>query len=433
MSLIGQTIKWHRMRQGMTQEQLSEDICSSAYLSKLENNQISFNKEIVSQLCERLDLPIESYTKEPNEELQETLQEWMEALHRFDQTEATACYEKVQKLSTEHIPVEQSYLYELSLFGHYLLTQQTDRANEKYSDIKSFAWILEKHYAYSYHKFIGSYYLQKLYCSNAINHFKKAEETLKDTSDPELYLLMATAYTRMEKILRSNKYAQKAYQMFQTELDYTRIIICQLILGLNYCLIEDFESAEDYFKKLRSLEENQVGSSIKATIYSFDGILQLKKKDYEQAKVCFEKALEYETDFQVLLISHHFLSIAYLRSGQTDSAMEEARTGIKVAEKYQVDRYQMKLKTILYYLEGRKEELVQLLMKKIIPFFQRLGEDYELFSYHLMTGSLLFEMKRYKDASNHLLAAYEVNGTESVLIPKSKSAKLSPSLPFDSP
>lgn len=60
LSLIGQTIKWHRIRQGITQEQLAEGICSSAYLSKLENNQISFNKEIVSQLCERLSFLLKS-------------------------------------------------------------------------------------------------------------------------------------------------------------------------------------------------------------------------------------------------------------------------------------------------------------------------------------------------------------------------------------
>lgn len=94
---------------------------------------------------------------------------------------------------------------------------------------------------YSYHKFIGYYYLTKFYCSNAIKHFKQAEKMIKDTSDPELYLMIANAYTRMEMILRSNKYALKAFQIFQAELDYTRVISCQIILGMNYCLIEDFE------------------------------------------------------------------------------------------------------------------------------------------------------------------------------------------------
>lgn len=84
--------------QGITQEQLAEGICSSAYLSKLENNQISFNKEIVSQLCERLELPVEKFIAPSDEHVKKTLENWIDALHHYDLKKADAYYHEIQSL-----------------------------------------------------------------------------------------------------------------------------------------------------------------------------------------------------------------------------------------------------------------------------------------------------------------------------------------------
>ena len=430
MSLIGQTIKWHRIRQGITQEQLAEGICSSAYLSKLENNQISFNKEIVSQLCERLELPVEKFIAPSDEHVKKTLENWIDALHHYDLKKADAYYHEIQSLDEKKIAVELSYLYELTLFGHYLLTQQYEKFDEKFKYLQSFSWILEEHYPYSYHKFIGYYYLTKFYCSNAIKHFKQAEKMIKDTSDPELYLMIANAYTRMEMILRSNKYALKAFQIFQAELDYTRVISCQIILGMNYCLIEDFETAESYFRKLRDLDDSQVGSLIKSVIYMCEGMMAMQKQEYEMARECFMKATARQTNHEVELSSYHYLAMTYFYLGENERAFEELNKGISIAKTYQNIRYQFKLKSILYYLREQHEELNQLLFKEAIPFYQKLNEEHELCSYYLLAGSVMNEMKRYKDATKYLMAAYRINRIEDTFLPNLKSAKAKPGLPL---
>nr|WP_289037805.1 helix-turn-helix domain-containing protein [uncultured Allobacillus sp.] len=430
MSLIGQTIKWHRMRQGITQEQLAEGICSSAYLSKLENNQISLNKEIVSQLCERMELPVEKFISSSDEQVKKMLEDWIEALHSYDLNKAESLYREIQLQDEKNIAVELSYLYELTLFAHYVYTGQHEKLDEKFTYLQSFSWILEEHYPYSYHKFVGYYYLTKFYCANAIKHFKLAEKLIKETSDPNLYLMIASAYTRMEMILRSNKYALKAFQTFQANLDYTRVISCQIILGLNYCLIADLETAESYFGKLRNLDEAQVGGLIKSVIYMCDGIMSIQKHEYEAAREYFEKVISRQTNHEVELISSHYLAMTYFYLGENNRAIQELNRGLEIARSYHNTRYQHKLKSILYYFREQHEELHQLLIKEAIPFYQKLEEDHELCGYYLLAGSVMNEMKRYKDATKYLMAAYRVNRSEDSFLPNPKSAKVKPGLPL---
>ncbi|PAT01151.1 hypothetical protein CI105_07865, partial [Candidatus Izimaplasma bacterium ZiA1] len=56
MKDIGSFIKKQRIIKDVTQEKLSEGICSISYLSKIENNQIIPNHYLVKKIFERLNV-----------------------------------------------------------------------------------------------------------------------------------------------------------------------------------------------------------------------------------------------------------------------------------------------------------------------------------------------------------------------------------------
>lgn len=122
--------------------------------------------------------------------------------------------------------------------------------------------------------------------------------------------------------------------------------------------------------------------------------------------------------------------MTYFYLGENERAFEELNKGISIAKTYQNIRYQFKLKSILYYLREQHEELNQLLFKEAIPFYQKLNEEHELCSYYLLAGSVMNEMKRYKDATKYLMAAYRINRSEDTFLPNLKSAKAKPGLPL---
>ncbi|UOK59254.1 helix-turn-helix domain-containing protein [Bacillus sp. OVS6] len=53
---IGSRIRFYRIQQNKTQEELSRGIISTSYLSKIENNQTTASIEVLDYLCNRLDI-----------------------------------------------------------------------------------------------------------------------------------------------------------------------------------------------------------------------------------------------------------------------------------------------------------------------------------------------------------------------------------------
>ncbi|MGM0212637.1 helix-turn-helix domain-containing protein [Enterococcus sp. AZ109] len=59
MESIGQALKDFRKEHGMTQKDLSKDICSQSVLSRIENNEEIPNIMVMQQLCQRLGITID--------------------------------------------------------------------------------------------------------------------------------------------------------------------------------------------------------------------------------------------------------------------------------------------------------------------------------------------------------------------------------------
>lgn len=56
---IGTKIKYYRKSKGLTQKDLSEGICSQGMLSQIEKNRHTPNLNLISKICERLEISIE--------------------------------------------------------------------------------------------------------------------------------------------------------------------------------------------------------------------------------------------------------------------------------------------------------------------------------------------------------------------------------------
>lgn len=119
--IIGSVIKWERKQKNMTLEEGSEGICSTSYLSKVENNQITPSSTILKKLKKRLDL--EDVLDYDLERFQDCMKMIIDAL--------------VKEKSLAQM-YEQLYLNRkdqksrLVLFGYYVTNEKYDQAAALY-------------------------------------------------------------------------------------------------------------------------------------------------------------------------------------------------------------------------------------------------------------------------------------------------------------
>src|SRR5699024_4621124 len=90
---IGPYIKLHRIKQEMTQSDLAEGIVSLSYLSKIENGKTEASPNVLSLLCTRLGIEINT---EKDSAIQRKCQEWYKML--FEVNEKYEIIEKYKEL-----------------------------------------------------------------------------------------------------------------------------------------------------------------------------------------------------------------------------------------------------------------------------------------------------------------------------------------------
>lgn len=67
METIGQMLKAVRKQQGLTQKELSQDICSQSVLSRIENDEEIPNIMVTQQLCQRLGIKVDQLLDDHSE------------------------------------------------------------------------------------------------------------------------------------------------------------------------------------------------------------------------------------------------------------------------------------------------------------------------------------------------------------------------------
>lgn len=114
---IGNFIKKRRKELKITQDEVTEGICSISYLSKIENNQIVPNNYYVREIMEKLDVDEVVYTNSLREK--EYLQRLLNAYYYMNDEEIKNMYEEIKN-------IEHNYLINLCKLGYTVYFNLTD-------------------------------------------------------------------------------------------------------------------------------------------------------------------------------------------------------------------------------------------------------------------------------------------------------------------
>ncbi|MEH7238279.1 helix-turn-helix transcriptional regulator [Bacillus sp. JJ1562] len=405
---IGSRIRFFRIQNNMTQEELAQEIISISYLSKIENNQTSASIEVLELLCERLGIKL--IESEEYEQLKE-LNEWYHLMVARKREPAMTFYESYECKNTNDSRVAIFFvLFELRYF---IFIKQLDKAEAQIKKIDLYKDIFDIRMNYFYEKIVGQYYYFKSQFSVAMKHFKIAEEILTSSvhfegwETADLYYYKGLNNNRMGKLALSIVYIQKALAIYQSLYDLKRSAECQILLGICYEKIDEFEMAEENYLLATRIAEGIKDPDLLGLIYHNQGVLYSKLGKSNKAIEQFKNSLEHKEEHSVIgrLRSIHGLIEEYYKIGDYDGCRNWLMEGFAIVEKYQ-DLTEFNIHFIYYdYLLQKSETLLKFIEKDALPYFEGIDHHLHVAYYAEELGKIYQENHKYKLASYYFSKA----------------------------
>lgn len=377
MSYSGQIIRTERRKLSISQKQLAEGICSTSYLSKIENGQAVFNDDIIKMLFERLEIKYEPQKlnlKEQNNILLKYHEQiYQEKNPLILKSIIKSIKVKISQLSYIDMDIGVSIrLFELRLFC----------LNRQYSDAKK---VLEELHPklkkanllnnIIFLVYSAQYYLLNHSSKLAFYNMEKVLSIINNSTPNWLkgytYYLTALSYNNLNDYPKALYYAQKAIYYFEESFQYNRCIECYILIGISYIRLKDYENAEKNLYKSEHLN-HQIGNK------------KLLSNIWHNLAVLFQK--KYQFDYSIKIF---YKTLSLKHTEKLESVMN---TSIQLAKVYYKNKEYTKCKTILnnqkftdIYIE-EKRLLYNLILikenndKNLLPIIEKSHKKIEALS-----------------------------------------------------
>ncbi|MFT4412394.1 tetratricopeptide repeat protein [Fredinandcohnia humi] len=408
---IGSRIRFFRIQKNMTQEELADKIISISYLSKIENNQTSASIEVLEMLCDRLGIKLiedEEYT------ILKELNDWYYKIIHKKKDEAVKFYESFEK-KTNSNDSRVAILYVLYELRYFIFTRQLDKAEEHINKINLFKDILDTKMNYYYEKFVGHFHYLLNRFSVSLKYFKESERILggsihfESWEQADLFYYIGLVYNRLGKLALSIVYIQKALSIYQSLYDLKRSAECQILLGISYEKIDEFELAEENYRLAHKVAEGINDSHLLGMIYHNLGIVMSKQEKALEAIEHYKKSLQFKTDQMIVgkLRTIQGLIEEYYNLGNIEKSQELLKQGKSLVEKNkELNLREYEIHFMYYdYLYYDSDNLAKFIEKEALPYFEGTEHLIQIASYAEKLGKYYYENHKYKLASHYLSKA----------------------------
>ncbi|USK27839.1 helix-turn-helix transcriptional regulator [Bacillus sp. CMF21] len=388
--LEGKLIKFYREKEGFTQGELVQGICSVTHLSKIERGITEYSGEITFLLSKRLKIDLETEVIRYNK-LNEKLTEWHEAMIMQRTQEVEILKNEIEQETLKDLP-DYLILYRLLLSKYYLFTNQLEKAkqliftlNKQEHSLPAYEQNLLKHV-------LGIYYFLSAQFNDCIQILKSIDQT--QYNHHEFYYHLAIAYHSIHSNITSYYYAEKALHYFRRTLNILRIIDTETIMiaQLNAKELHDFEDTKRKYDSLLKLCDACKAQDRKAKLYHNLAFEHSRRKLYREASDIYQTAMRL-----ISTENPHYLTTfeSYLSACHKGKLLPEtelislAKEGLQLCKKRN-DRRFVDFQLLLYLFQKQEIRYYQYIESTALNHFRDSGynilvDHYEkkLFHYFL--------------------------------------------------
>lgn len=395
---IGTLIKYHRTKQGLTQNELAMGICSIPHLSKIENNSKEANEETIRLLLEKLNIQLQEVV-ESEEYIESLLSDLQKHIFYVNKQEAADTFEKLVEYEGMISFTKDIYLYELYKLRYYIFTSNLELADLQLNLLNDLKRSFSQYEKYLHLLFSALLLILHGKYQAADREFTILLQKNIDLGlfEGEVYYHLAIVKYRLDESGQAIIFSRKALNFYQGEYNFKRILYTLMSLALYYSGEKLYQEAlETYDHVLRNVEilhEQQLLTQI----YQNLGILCQRMGENAQALSYYEKGASITTEDH----PHYSLSLYNLGFIQFEMGLyEESKESFLVLKKKAKSLIYIYLATFYLLLLNLKEnEAMEFLEMKVLPQLSKVHDLNEVYLYlKSVLKNYLLKKEKYEKA-----------------------------------
>lgn len=373
---IGSLIKYHRLKQGMTQSTLAMGICSVPHLSKIENNSKEANGETIRLLLERLEISLQD-VETSTRNIRHLLTEFLAHIQYYEEDKITHAFLQLENYKEIVVFTDYIYLYELYKLRYFLFI--TDRSNAE----KQLRWLQSQKQNFSqYERYLLSYFSALVLVLRG--RYEEADEILSlivqennglGSFEGEVFYHLAVVKGHLDQSSQAILYGKKALQFYKDQYNFKRILHTLMSLAINYSRSKVYSEALETYNHLLRNTEMFPHSNLLPQVYHNIGDLHHNMGNYSIALAYFKKSASIMPKN-----TENYLLCLYNVS-QTEFTLErlsESKQSFELlkeeALKMKVIHYRLYAIFYLILINDQKGKAMLFLEKKLLPFTSKRGE-----------------------------------------------------------
>lgn len=411
----GKVLRFHRVKQGLTQNQLADGIISPAYLSKIENDQTVPAFEVLEHLYERLGLDF--HDSSYNHPSKEKLKEWYELIVFKKAEESRKCMEELiqQKdtLNNHHLYI----FFELFRIRHLLLENEVEKAYEAWKDIRQYEDTFDEEMEYYFHLgsglvlyYQGDYENSYLQLMEAKNY--SVSINLEDWEESDLYYLLALSASQANNISASIFNADQALTIFQKQYNLVKSADCHILLGINYGRLKNYGKALENYHLVSKIATQTNDYYQLGVIYHNIGVIESRLGNYESALSNYKKSLFYRVEKasdNEIFETIYCLIFENYKIGEFDECNKWINKGLSYLDSSREDTTTAEIHLNIYtMLISNDDNTSQYLENVAIPHFIDKKQHRFVIRYCMIISNLLEGERSYKKSSKYLRLAIDL-------------------------
>ena len=265
---IGDKLRQLRIYKGLSQASLAEGICSTAYLSKVENGKTTPSASFLEKITMKLEVEHSVFSEEKSLYYTNLIRQIEEKMQLEEFTE--------KEISTLHLALYETLSMDLqvkvfNLLMHYYIqknlysdAQKLYELCEKIIPLETELIIEDKHDIFTFYSLLGNYFYMQQQYHSADYYYTKARDC-GDKSRLQLAKIFFNLSLTKQRILDdmhiSLIYAKQALDLFVKEQDHNEVIDVLVSMAVQYTHIKNFEAAKNCLEaaeqKLHQYPETQ--------------------------------------------------------------------------------------------------------------------------------------------------------------------------------
>ncbi|WP_255472750.1 helix-turn-helix domain-containing protein [Planomicrobium sp. CPCC 101079] len=370
---VGSVIKYYRSKNGLTQQQLADGICSISHLSKIESNAYIPHETTTQALLAKMGVQWKTEI-DKHRRLERELGGFIDCSIHFDLVAMRKQYEELERENDYIQSTELVNQYELYKFRFYTFDNDHNRAESQKNFLERLKGSFSAPEKWLYQFFLAIYHTMKGQTEQSLkllNGLEEGIQSIPQKFEGEYYYQKARLLILQDRYERSAYYAELAVRNYQFHYNYIRLLHAQLLLAINYTRRNLLVQAVELYTVLK--RNSQITGQTELyyqTIYNYAELLKEKGDNSQALEELQEIKNQIPSDsyfFKAILVS---ILEAATETGQDIKGFIRE---LKEANTEQKDEF---FQMYIDYFEKRsfsQPDLLAYYEEKMFPFFRKNG------------------------------------------------------------